>query len=180
MVRCFIGILIPEELKKPIKNIQDRFKNLPMSCKLVESTNLHVSLSFLGEIEENKIEEVKRNLDLICSEFRKFKVTISGLKTIPSKTYIRVLALELYDKEKNLEEISKKIKEKIGGDVKPPHLTLARVKNISNKQKILEELEKMERVELGDFLMSSIQLIKSELRRTGPVYLTLHESRLRD
>jgi 2'-5' RNA ligase len=100
------------------------------------------------------------------------------LKIIPSKNYIRVLALDVFDEERVLQELGREVKEKIGGDIKPPHLTLARVRNIVNKEKVLEGLEKYEKVDLGKFLVSSIQTIESKLSPTGPVYTVLHKSKL--
>jgi 2'-5' RNA ligase len=146
-----------------------------MKAKFVETENLHICLSFLGEIEEQKVEIFSRILDSIGKKFQKFEVSISGIKLIPSEKYIRVLALDVEDK--NLEKISKEIKEKIGGDVKPAHLTLCRIKNISDRTKFLEEIKKID-FEIGKFVVSSIALVKSTLQKTGPIYSILYESKL--
>lgn len=175
MVRCFIGIFVPDNLKDKIIKVQEDIKNLEIDCKPVEKENLHVSLSFLGEIENTKIDEIASKLDDICKRYEKFEVNITGLKLIPSKSYIRVMALDVTDSI--LGSISKNIKNEIGGDVKPAHLTLCRVKNIRSKQKVLEQLNNIN-FDIGNFTVSSINLIKSELNRTGPVYTTVHESKL--
>lgn len=177
MVRCFIGIFPPNEIKNKIINLQNELKELPMRAKFVEPENLHVSLSFLGEIEEQKIEIYSKILDSIVKKFQKFEVEVSGIKLIPNEKYIRVLALDIKDKEKNLEKIIKEIKEKIGGDVKPAHLTLCRVKDIPNKNKLLEKIKKTDS-EFGRFVVTSIFLIKSTLQKTGPTYSIIHESNL--
>ena len=52
MVRCFIGVLIPEEIKESIELIKESLIKLPMQCKFVERENLHICFSFLGEVEE--------------------------------------------------------------------------------------------------------------------------------
>lgn len=175
MVRCFIGIFIPENLKEKIVNVQNQIKKIGAECKFVEVENLHLCLSFLGEVEEIEIEKISSKLDEICSRYKKFDVNISGIKIIPSESYIRVLVLNVFNVL--LETISKNIKNEIGGDVKPPHLTLCRVKNIKNKQNFVEELKTIDYV-IGNFTVKSIHLIKSELRKSGPVYTSLHESRL--
>jgi 2'-5' RNA ligase len=180
MVRCFVGILIPEELKNSVVSLQKRLETLPMGCKFVERENLHLSVSFLGEVEEAKLEEITKKLDAVCARFKKFTAVVSDLKVIPSESYIRVLALSVYDDADSLVEIGNAIRKEVGGDVKPPHLTLCRVKSIENKKNIIVELENYKNFEIGKFTVSKINLIKSDLERSGPVYTTIHESFLSD
>lgn len=175
MVRCFIGIFVPEDLKEKISNIQKSIKKLDIVCKFVEMENLHICLSFLGEVDNSEIQKISDKLDGICSRYKKFDVNISGLKMIPSENYIRVLALDVSNEI--LTTISKNVKNEIGGDVKPPHLTLCRVKSIKNREKFKQAINEIN-FDVGSFTLNSIQLIKSELKRTGPVYTSLHEGKL--
>jgi 2'-5' RNA ligase len=177
MVRCFIGIFLPNEIKSKIISLQNKLKLLPMKAKFVEPENLHICLSFLGEVEEQKIEILSKILDSIARKYKKFEVNVSGIKIIPNEKYIRVLALHIKDENKNLEKMSKDIKEKTGGNVKPAHLTLCRVKNILNKNELLEKIKKLDS-EIGRLVVSSVFLIKSTLQKTGPIYSVLHESNL--
>lgn len=177
MTRCFVGFFVESEVKEKIINLQNTIKKFPMEAKFVEPENLHICLSFLGEVEEQKIEIFSRILDSIAQKFQKFEIEISGIKLIPNEKYIRVLALDVLDKNKNLEKISKQIYEKIGGDVKPPHLTLCRVKKIFDKNEFLKKIKEA-KSNIGTFVVSSIFLIKSTLQKTGPVYSVLHKSDL--
>jgi 2'-5' RNA ligase len=175
MARCFIGIMMPEDVKIKIISIQNSLGRLPIACKMVERENLHLCLSFLGDMEENEINDICRKLDEISQRYKQFDADVSEIKFIPSEGYIRVLALGCSNTM--LETISKNIKNEIGGDVKPPHVTLCRVKNIEEKQRTVEEIKKINS-DVGKFTVSSIQLIKSELQKPGPVYSVIHESRL--
>ena len=172
MVRCFIGIFLPETVKSEVINIQEGLKRLPIECKLVEKDNLHISLSFLGEIDDGKIEEIKKKLVEICSSITKFKVIVHQLKLIPTEKYVRVIALDVFDEQKMLIALSKMIKEEIGGDAKPPHITLCRVKNITDKQLFAQKIKELE-IKTSEFVVDKICLIKSELRRQGPFYSML-------
>ena len=176
MVRCFVGILIQDRLRNEIEKIKDELRKLPMKCKFVERENLHLCFSFLGEIEEMKIQKIEETLNIISKDFSIFEVEVNDIKTIPSEKYVRVLALDIIDKTKTLEKMIKAIKEKIGGDAKPPHLTLCRVKRLEDKEKTIEKIKEIK----ADFSLqiSSIQLIKSELRRTGPIYTNIHQANL--
>jgi 2'-5' RNA ligase len=173
MVRCFIGVFIPPEKTEKIIEIQKQIQKLPISLKLVEKENLHICLSFLGNVEEEKLKEICEKLDLICKRYKKFEIEISGIKFIPSENYVRVLALDV--KNGILETIRKNVKNEIGGDSKPLHLTLCRIKKIENKKETIEKIKKIDS-NIGKFTIEKISLIKSVLQKTGPVYTSLHDS----
>jgi len=140
MVRCFVGLFIPTEIKEKIIKIQNQIQKLPITLKLVEAENLHICLSFLGEIKEEKIKNICEKLDSICKRYNKFEVEISGIKLIPSENYVRVLALDV--KSNMLESIRKDVEKEIGGDSKPLHLTLCRIKKIEDKKETIEKIKK--------------------------------------
>lgn len=173
MVRLFVGIFVPENLKSKIAGLQGEIAKLPLQCKFVEKENLHISLSFLGEIADEEIGPLKEKLDTVSRSYKKFGVRVSGLSLIPSRNYVRVMALEIRDGIIN--QISKHVEKEIGGDIKPPHLTLCRVKSISDKNLFLEKISEMD-FDAGSFLVESVDLIKSELGSAGPVYSSLHKS----
>jgi len=176
MVRCFIGMFIQEELRRNVEKIQDELRKLPMKCKFVERDNLHLCFSFLGEVKEG-IENITETLDVVSKDFSIFEVEVNGIKTIPSERYVRVLVLDILDKTKNLERLIEVVKQKIGGDAKPPHLTLCRVKNIDDKENTVKKIKGLPTKKIT-LPISSLQIIKSELRRTGPIYTIIHQANL--
>jgi 2'-5' RNA ligase len=167
--------MISGELREKIVNLQEKILKLPLRAKLVERENLHITLSFLGEVPDFKVERIKSELGDICMGVEKFKVKISRLMPIPTEKYIRVMAFKVESEE--LENISKLIKMRIGGDVKPPHLTICRVKNVKNKESVLKWIKT---VDLNaSFLVEEISLIRSKLTRTGPIYSVIYSAKLR-
>lgn len=175
-MRCFVGYLLSEEEKRDIIKLQKKIETWPLKCKFVEKENLHLNFSFLGEIEEKNIGKISEKIDMISKKFKKFEVEIDGLIAIPSYNYIRVLALSLIYNEE-LKKIFEEIVKEIGGDSKPAHITLCRVKSVGNKnevkKKVMEESGKY-----GKITIRKIQLIKSELKQSGPVYSVVHEAEL--
>lgn len=167
--------MAPENLKSKIAAIQNSLKKLPIECKMVEVENLHICLSFLGEVDEEKIDSIHKKLDAICERYAPEEVEISGIKFIPNENYIRVLVLDC--RSNLLKILGKDIEQEIGGDTKPPHLTLCRVRNIREKQKTITEIKKIDAY-VGKFTVSSVQVIKSQLQRQGPIYSVLCESKL--
>jgi len=176
MPRCFIGFMLPENLKTKVEVTQKEVKELLIDCKLVERDNLHICFSFLGDVED--LNEVKRKLDEVAHEFSKVEVSVKGLKAIPNENYIRVLVLDVQDSGMMLSSMQKEICQQIGGDGKPPHVTLCRVRNVANKNNILRKIEELKNKNHGSLLIDSIQLIESRLSRSGPTYNIVHESKL--
>lgn len=169
-MRVFISIDFPEELISEITKIQE---NLPFfEGKKVEKKNLHLTLKFLGEADNKKLEEIKNNLKkVICSPF---KVKIGGAGFF-SEDLIRIIWVRIFNCENlqekidySLESLFKKEERFIG------HLTIARVKRISNKKEFIINLEKIPSLN-KEFTVNNFKLFKSELGKDGPIYTLLEE-----
>ena len=74
LTRTFIAIEFPDEVIKEVARIQEVLNNWKFTGKMTELENLHLTLKFLGEIEDNKLEEVKENLKKI--KFKSFRAKL--------------------------------------------------------------------------------------------------------
>lgn len=176
MVRCFVGVMVPDTIKQAAEALQKKLSKFKIKCKFVEPENMHICLSFLGEINKSRLESIKTKLDTVSKQYKKFDVCVGKVRFIPNKNYIRVIVLEVLDEEGNLEKLRKFVVRAVDGDSKPPHLTLCRVKGLEDKKKLVNEFGGI--ICGKKFSIRRIQLIKSELRRSGPIYSILHESEL--
>ncbi len=179
-MRLFVGYLLPEEAKPGIAKLQEEIDSIGIECKHVEKENLHVNFSFLGETSEEDAKKIKNDLDGIAHNFSKIEVDIKGVRAIPDKKFTRVLALDVADSQNTLQKIMDEIMQKIGGDVKPPHITICRIKSARNKQQMISFVEKYEKSDFGKMKINSIQLIESKLGSGGPEYSVVSESFLKD
>ncbi|MBU5689691.1 MAG: RNA 2',3'-cyclic phosphodiesterase [Candidatus Aenigmatarchaeota archaeon] len=174
MKRLFVCIWIPEDLKKKIQNFQKTLENLPLKAKSVEYENLHLTITFLGDIEEKQIEDIKSKLDLIKG-FKRFEVALKGLKIIPSENYIRVIGIKTESKGE-LEKMIKTVGELIGGSFhEHAKMTLLRVKDVKDKIYVKKFIEKNKDIEFGKFIANKLSLVESILTPSGPLYKTLYE-----
>jgi 2'-5' RNA ligase len=169
-MRTFISIDIPEMIRGEIKKIRDELPEF--YGKKTESENLHLTLKFLGEIDEEKIGEVKEKLRQI--QFDKFDSKIDSIGVF-SERFVRIIWLHLT----NCEELQKKIDESLKDLFKEEqrfmsHLTIARVKSIKDKKEFLEELKKI-KISGISFTVKKFKLKKSVLTEKGPVYEDLAE-----
>jgi len=160
MVRCFIAVY-PVKSQK-IYELQEKIGKL-VNGKEVEKENMHITLSFLGEKQESEINGIKEKLTNITRNSCKREAILTRVKFIPSDKFIRVIAIDVA----GLNDLSRAIEREVGGDVKPPHLTLFRVKNIRDKKTLL----KFEKIEINEkVFVDKICLMKSTLTPKGPIY----------
>ena len=90
-MRCFIAIPLSQEIKEKIAEIQKHFE-IP-GIKLVEKENLHITLKFLGEVEEGKVRQIAEILREI--EFEQFEFEILNVNAFPSANFVRVVWLDV-------------------------------------------------------------------------------------
>ncbi|MBA7684050.1 RNA 2',3'-cyclic phosphodiesterase [subsurface metagenome] len=167
-MRAFISISIPKNIRKEIRKIQE---NLPeFFGKKIELENLHLTLKFLGDIGENKLEGVKEKLREI--KFNQFKTEIDSIGVFSEK-FIRIVWLHLTncnDLQKEIDERLEDLFEKENRFMS--HLTIARVKNVGNRGEFLENLRKI-KIPKIKFVVGDFKLKKSVLTENGPIYETL-------
>ena len=167
-MRIFIAIDLPEDVKEEIKKIQNILPDF--SGKKTELQNLHLTLKFLGEIEEDTLEKVKNKLKEI--KFKKFKAKLSKIGVF-NENFIKIIWVKL----ENCDELQKEIDKKLADLFKEEerfmsHVTIARVKSIRNKKKFLEELKKIKTKEV-EFEVEEFKLKESRLRDQGSEYKDL-------
>ncbi len=144
MGRYFIGIPLPQEVKKKLK-VQSwpglsRYKDE----KLVPQNNWHITLAFIGSLEEEKVEKL-RSLMEVFQWGEPFKVGVRHFGAFPSLEEGRVLWMGCEKGRSQIEELAHKIRRQlddleISYDPKPfvPHITLARLRSPKNLSRLAE------------------------------------------
>lgn len=173
-MRLFIAIKIPGDIKDYLEEIQEKIDNTNNKIKFVNKNSIHLTLKFLGEVQPNKLEEIKNNLKKIT--LKSYSMVLDGIGVFPSERYIRVIWVGLKPEEPII-ELQKDIDENLKIFFKKeknfkPHLTLARVKYIENKTDFVNKLKNLQVKKLS-FDVKSFFLIESKLTPEGPIYNTL-------
>ncbi|MBS7658158.1 MAG: RNA 2',3'-cyclic phosphodiesterase [Candidatus Bathyarchaeia archaeon] len=180
-IRCFIAIDVDQKnVIEKILSIQKVLEESKVDLKLVEPQNIHLTLKFLGEINEEKVKKVIEAIKDI--QFKPFKIILKGLGVFPTINYPRVLWVGVTNGFKEISLIFLKLEDKLAKLGFPkeergfsPHLTIARVKSGKEKTELIKVLEKFKNEEIGEVPVESIKLKRSILTSKGPIYSTLFE-----
>lgn len=173
-MRAFISIDIPEKVKDEIVKIQ---KQIPeFKGKLTEKENLHLTLKFLGEIDEYKIEKIKEKLSEI--KYNSFEAEIGSIG-IFSEKFVRIVWLHIANCEKLQKQIDEKLSELFEKEKRfMSHLTIARVKSIQDKKEFVEKLYNIIIPKIN-FYVDSFNLKESTLTSKGSLYRDLERYNLK-
>jgi len=170
-MRAFIAIEMPEEIKEILLDAQKQIDT--EKAKIRPAKAFHLTLKFLGEVEEKKIEEIKSALKEI--KFKKFNTSLTEIGVFPDESYVKVVWVGLNDPENKITNLQKEIDSKMEilsfkKDTRfHPHLTLARVNFVEDKERFIKNLKEI-KIKKETFQITEFKLIKSTLTGEGPVY----------
>jgi len=184
-MRAFIAIELSPEIKDSITQIQTHLKYSAADVKWIGTGNIHLTLKFLGDITEEKCEEIKSILDEIGKSAKPFEISIKDIGAFPNINYPRVIWVGLDKGMVESKIIAEKICEeilKLGFQREPrpfaPHLTIGRVRSPKNKEALKEKIGSYQFPPVIPHLASSVALFQSILTPKGPTYTKLHEAKL--
>ncbi|WP_346675274.1 RNA 2',3'-cyclic phosphodiesterase [Methanobrevibacter woesei] len=174
-IRAFLAIDLKEEFKPQIKEIIEDFKTLNTDIKFVEVENLHFTLKFFGDVDENKINQISEIVSNTLEGFDPFNLKIQGCGAFPNLNHIKVIWLGTeentilnslhYDLDEEFSKIGFKKDFRFSN-----HLTIGRMKSAKNKNQVKEKLNDYKTVEIGEMSIGRISLKKSTLTPNGPIY----------
>ena len=184
-MRTFIAFEISDAIKTELSRIQSHLKYAGADIKWVDSNNIHITLKFLGDINDSMAAKVCAILDNIAKGASPFTAEASLFGAFPDIDFPKVVWAGLGIGSENTEKIFLQLDEELSniGFQKEKraftsHLTLGRVRTGKN---ILALKEKLASAKLPAGLsqkIGSIVLFKSTLTPSGSIYTKIHEALL--
>jgi 2'-5' RNA ligase len=168
---------LSEDLKGCILALSRSLEARGVRARWVKSPTMHLTLKFLGDVDEELVPDVVRAVEDASGSVPAFVFETGGLGAFPSPRRARViwLGVEPVDEMFDLHEGIEKELEALGfaRERRPfrPHLTIGRIRERggASVEGILSELAApAERVEVGEVLV-----VKSTLRPSGAVHEVL-------
>jgi 2'-5' RNA ligase len=173
IMRLFVAVEIPGEIRKKLASAQKRIGDGSAGIKWVEEHNLHVTMKFLGEVDEGKAGEIKEALDSVKQE--PFTCDVNSIGTFPNEDYIKVIWAGIEPEQifRNLHEKIEKALEPFGFGMDSrfhPHITLGRVRSVKDRERLRKSVAEIRSENFGSFDVGEFRLKKSTLTPGGPVY----------
>jgi len=173
--RIFIDVNLPENTKKKLAEYEEKWPNLPV--RWTKKENLHITLVFLGYLNDEELLEVINAAKEISSKNKPFSIILNKIIYGPPKKMPPRMVWVEGEQSQELADLQKDLENSLYGgseksDARPysPHINLGRIKTWEFRR-----LEPEERPEVNEainlsFEVNSIEVMESKLKKGGPEY----------
>jgi len=179
-MRAFIALRLPENILSSINTIQEDLKRYRFPVRWVRPGHIHLTLKFFGDISESDIRNIGIAIDACAGDCPSVTLSAKGIGVFPSVSRPRVIWAGLSGQVSmlaNLQDALEKKLEKTGfkKEERPfkGHLTIGRINDRVNSEKLIEAMRKHKDFNTDAFEAGEIILFKSDLLPAGPVYTEL-------
>jgi len=177
-MRLFAAIPVPDMIKDYAWEIKNKLDDGLYDIKWVEYENYHLTLKFLGEVEERKVQAIKDRLQMAAEASPAFSISFGGLGFFPHRNRPRVIWLgargelakadflgermDTYLQEAGFEEEKKR----------SFHLTLGRIRSEKNQNQLLQQVGRINEISSTTLVrINEFYLMESQLFSGGPKYI---------
>jgi len=184
-IRSFIAVDTAPEVKAAIVEVEERLRATNAEVRWESIEKFHITLKFLGNVEEAKLHSLESRLEEVLSPFSAFNITYQGLGCFPNQHHPRVVWIGAENEDGTLRRIQEAIEgvsESLGFQREErqfhPHITIGRVKGSRNLKALVPELRNTTFTPHSS-LIKEVLLMKSDLKPSGSVYTVLRTIHLK-
>jgi 2'-5' RNA ligase len=179
--RTFIGIDIGDGVRGNAVALQEALAKTGADVKWVAPEGMHVTLLFLGEVDDRELHPVCKAVRAVAAGEPPFTMHVSGVGAFPTPRRPKVLWAGVVAGADALQRLNAALEEKMLdlGCYRTeergytPHLTLGRVKAEADGLMIAGELPKRLAWNGGRVAVAEVLVFSSETDRSGPVYTVI-------
>lgn len=178
-MRAFIAVGLSDETRTALEKVQSELRRVQADVKWVALGSVHITLKFLGLVEDAMLENVKAAM-AACAVGGPFTYTVKGLGSFPPVRKPRVVWAGVTDGAERLSELAQKLEvafEPLGFEKEnreyAPHLTLGRVRSPRKAELLLPVVEHYADTPFGTCKVTELILFESKLSPRGATYLPI-------
>lgn len=185
-IRTFLAIGLNEAVRDQLVMLQERLAETVGDVKWVEPKNLHLTLLFLGEVQDRDLPALCRAAQKAVAELPAFALNIEGAGCFPNTRRPRVLwvgagagtqqVVAVHDAlEAALLELGCYRREE---RQYTPHVTLGRLRGEQADDTLGATLQKLRSWKAGECPVREVLVMSSQLTSHGPTYTVMGRARL--
>lgn len=177
-IRSFLAFELPPEIREQIRGVSRELQKLTLPVRWVKVENIHLTIIFLGSVDETKIDDIKGKANVVVKRFSIFKTRLNGVGVFPDWRRPRVVWIGLNGEIERLSNLRDELQTelKVLGfrpEKRPfkPHLTIGRFKGLVDRDEELKwVLDRYHDLMSDLHYLNELVLFKSDLKPDGPVY----------
>ena len=188
-IRCFIAIELDPAVRRGLRRLGRRllsqFPGSESAIKWVQPDNIHLTLSFLGDVGDRIIPDICTAASAAAQAHSPFDIEIADCGSFPPARPARVLWVGVTTGAEPLAALQQSLQDRLAEVGFAPenrkftaHLTLARVKNAQAGRQVLDMLKDIAPINIGSQAVTELTVFQSQLLRAGPLYTALHQAPL--
>lgn len=184
-VRTFIAVLIEEELKRRLANIQDEVKIQTGAIRWVAPDNLHVTIKFLGNVPAERLTNVFEAVEHAARKVESFRLSLGRVGGFPNLSRPRVVWVGVEAGEEELGRLAEAVEACLASvgfqrEEKPfrAHITIGRLREGQRAPDLSELRAQNKPAVSADQQVHAVAVMGSDLTPAGPVYSVLKSVRL--
>ena len=179
-IRTFIAASLPAHIVEHVETVQASLRSAGVRAKWVRASNMHLTLKFLGNIDENEVAAAGRAMGECIGGRGPMTLRAKGVGLFPGLRRPRVIWVGLSGETEALADYQKALEDALESFGFPKenrpfsaHLTVARIRERIDLKKLSDMVERLEKLASEPFEVDRITLFKSDLRPEGPLYTSL-------
>jgi len=179
-IRSFIAIELPTETRSSLERITGTLKASAGDVRWVKTGDIHLTLKFLGDVEEERIPEIGGCIEQCVKGITPLTVAERGQGAFPSDHSPQVIWIGAADESGSLSRMQRSLEDglfRLGfkKEKRPfsPHLTLGRLKSPQGKDAVRRALAEFKNADCGSCTADAVCLFRSELKPGGAVHTRL-------
>ncbi len=190
MTRAFIALEMNEQQQRHLSQVMQRAARALPSIRWTNPASIHLTLAFLGELDDEQLQQASSAAEEAAQSSSPFSYRLSRLGIFGSERQPRVIWMGIDEPSGVLLRLHAALRLALqhrgfAVEDRPfaPHFTLARVKaplSLEEQQRLHTLLAgpQNELVPRDSYQVQHIDLIKSDLSRSGAKYASLRSYRL--
>ena len=189
MIRAFVAVDLSKDVERAMGSAAQRLRAARIEgLRAVRPEGIHLTLKFLGDVPESRVDEIGRAVSEAIAGHRRFEVAMGDFGGFPNTRRPQVLWVGIGGKLEPLIRLQEDVDSALGGLGFPaetrsfhPHLTLARLDRRMPAGARRASLYALEATGLSAGLripVRSVSLVQSILGRGGARYVRLFTVRL--